>query len=54
MITVSGKAIMTERIPADVISLAVIPQKQKIVPAALPPIRKKPYVHYVEVNMENG
>lgn len=54
MNTGHGRVPETGRIPIAVRGLAVIQLKQKIVPAALPPIQKKPYVQYVEVNMENG
>ena len=53
MNTGHGRVPETGRIPIAVRGLAVIPRKQKIVPAVLPPIRKKPNVQYAEVNMEN-
>ena len=53
MNTEHGRVPETGRIPIAVRGLAVIPRKQKIVPAVLPPIRKKPNVQYAEVNMEN-
>ncbi len=43
----------TGRIPIAARHLAVVLQKQRIVSAALPLIRKKLYVQYVEINMEN-
>ncbi len=48
-----GGVTETGRIPIAARHLAVVLQKQRIVSAALPLIRKKLYVQYVEINMEN-
>ncbi len=54
MIMGHGGVTETGRIPIAARHLTVALRKQRIVPAVLPPIRKKPYVQYVEGNMENG